>query len=188
MPPRVSTTDLAGVLLVTPARHGDARGYLEESWSARDFGLAGIAVNFVQDNHSFSREAGTLRGLHCQAPPHAQDKLVRCTQGAIFDVVVDIRRRSPSFGCWAGFELSADNGHQLFVPKGFLHGFVTLMPEVHVQYRCSDYYAPACDLAVRWNSLGIAWPLSDEPVLSQRDAVAVPFAEFASPFGDGASA
>ena len=185
MPPLVSSTGLPGVLLVKPQRHADARGYLEESWSERDFAQAGIATRFVQDNHSFSRAADTLRGMHCQAPPRAQDKLVRCTQGAIFDVVVDIRQGSPSFGCWAGFELSEENGLQLFVPKGFLHGFVTLQPEVHVHYRCSDYYDPASDLSVRWDSLGIEWPLAHAPILSDRDAGAPPLAAFASPFAFG---
>lgn len=188
MPLRVIPTDLAGVLLVTPQRHKDARGYLEECWSGRDFAQVGIAVDFVQDNHSASHAAGTLRGLHCQAPPHAQDKLVRCTRGAIFDVAVDARRDSPTFGRWAGFELSAENGRQLFVPRGFLHGFVTLQPDTHVQYRCSDYYAPSCDLAVRWDSLGIAWPLAGAPILSERDAAAPAFADFASPFAYGAQA
>jgi dTDP-4-dehydrorhamnose 3,5-epimerase len=170
---------------VTPARHADARGFFEESWSARDFRAIGIATEFVQDNHSLSRTAGTLRGMHCQAPPHAQAKMVRCAQGAICDVVVDIRRGSPSFGRWAAFELSAENGRQLFVPKGFLHGFVTLQPDTQVQYRCSDYHAPECDRAVRWDSLGIDWPLADPPILSDRDAAAVPLAEFDSPFTFG---
>lgn len=185
MPPQVTTTDLAGVLLIAPQRHEDTRGYLEESWSARDFAQIGISTDFVQDNHSVSHAAGTLRGLHCQAPPHAQDKLVRCTRGAIFDVAVDIRRGSPSFGCWVGIELSDASGYQLFVPRGFLHGFVTLLPDTHVQYRCSDYYAPACDLAVRWDSLGITWPLAGAPILSERDACAPAFAHFASPFALG---
>lgn len=142
----------------------------------------GMAFDFVQDNHSLSREAGTIRGLHFQAPPHAQDKLVRCTRGAILDVAVDIRVGSPTYGQWVKIELTATNGHQLLIPRGFLHGFVTLQPDSEVQYKCSDYYAPECDGSVRWDSLGIDWGLTDAPVLSAKDATAMPFPDFQSPF------
>lgn len=175
-------TSLQGVLILTPRRHGDSRGWFAESWSRRRMAEAGIGCDFVQDNHSYSAEAGTLRGLHYQAPPHAQDKLVRCTRGAIWDVAVDVRRGSPGYGRWVGVELSAENGRQLFVPRGFLHGFVTLVADTEVQYKCSDYYAPEADGAVRWDSLGIDWPLGSAPTLSAKDASAPAFADWESPF------
>jgi dTDP-4-dehydrorhamnose 3,5-epimerase len=144
----------------------------------------GLDIAFVQDNHSMSATPGTLRGLHYQRPPHAQDKLVRCTRGAIFDVTVDFRAGSPTFGRWVGVELTPENGRQLLVPKGFLHGFVTRMPETEVQYKCSDVYAPECDGAVAWNDpqIGIDWGLAAAPVLSTKDAAAPRLAEVASPF------
>lgn len=175
-------TNLAGVVLLTPRRFGDARGWFSETWNKRSMADAGIEVDFVQDNHSMSGPIGTLRGLHYQAPPHAQDKLVRCTLGVVFDVVVDARVGSPTYGQWAGYELSAENGAQLFVPKGFLHGFVTRMEDTEVQYKCSDYYAPKADGAVRWDSLGIDWGLTGDPVLSDKDRAAPAFADWASPF------
>ncbi len=145
-------------------------------------------VDFVQDNHSLSAQVGTVRGLHFQAPPAAQAKLVRCGRGAIFDVAVDIRRGSPTYGQWMGAELSAENGHQLYVPAGFAHGFMTLLPDSEIVYKCSDYYAPATEGAVRWDSCGIDWPLAGiTPVLSDKDAVAPALAEFKSPFTYGAA-
>lgn len=176
------TTSLEGVLLLTPRRHGDARGWFTETWNRRTMAEAGIACDFVQDNQSFSAEPGTLRGLHYQAPPHAQDKLVRCTRGAILDVAVDVRRGSPAYGRWVAVELTAENGKQLFVPRGFLHGFVTLAADTEVQYKCSDYYAPEADGAVCWDSLGIDWGLADAPTLSAKDAAAPAFADWQSPF------
>lgn len=178
----VDPTKLAGLVILKAARFGDDRGYFEETWNRRDFRDAGLDFDFVQDNHSLSADVGTLRGLHFQAPPHAQDKLVRCTRGAIFDIAVDIRRGSSTYGEWLCLELSPENGLQLFLPKGFLHGFVTLRPNTEVQYKCSDYYAPECDGSVLWDSLGIEWPLAGAPILSTKDAKAVPFAEFQSPF------
>ena len=123
-----------------------------------------------------------MRGLHYQAPPHAQGKLVRCGQGALWDVAVDARTGSPTFGRWVGAELSAENGRQLWIPAGFLHGFVTLKADTEVVYKCTDHYAPAADGAVRWDSCGIDWPLSGEPVLSEKDAAAPVFAHWQSPF------
>lgn len=143
---------------------------------------AGLDIAFVQDNHSVSAEAGTLRGLHFQAPPHAQAKLVRCGRGRLFDVAVDARRGSPTFGQWYGIELSAENGLQLLIPEGFLHGFVTREPDTEIVYKCSDFYAPDCDGAVRWDSCGIDWDLPGPPVLSQKDAEAPAFEAFESPF------
>lgn len=145
---------------------------------------AGLDFDFVQDNHSMSAMPGTLRGLHYQRPPHAQDKLVRCSRGAIFDVAVDIRRGSPSYGKWLGVELTAANGKQLVVPKGFLHGFVTRLPDTEVQYKCSDLYAPDCDGGIRWDdpAIGIDWELTQAPVLSAKDKDAPLLADFVSPF------
>ena len=141
-----------------------------------------IGADFVQDNHSLSWAAGTLRGLHFQAPPAAQAKLIRCGRGAIFDVAVDIRRGSSTYGRWEGYELTAENGHQLYVPVGFAHGFVTLEPDSEIVYKCTDYYAPETEGAVRWDSCGIDWPLSVDPILSDKDAIAPALADFDSPF------
>ncbi|WP_170359717.1 dTDP-4-dehydrorhamnose 3,5-epimerase [Ruegeria arenilitoris] len=179
---QIEDTALPGVLSLTPKRFGDARGFFSETWNRRTLNECGIALEFVQDNHSVSASVGTLRGLHFQAPPHAQDKLVRCGQGALFDVVVDIRKGSPTYGQWTGVELTAENGRQLLVPKGFLHGFVTRTPHTEICYKCTDYYAPDCDRAVRWDSCGIDWGLTGDPVLSDKDAVAPALAEFDSPF------
>ena len=179
---KVRETALPGVLILEPARFGDARGFFSESWNKRRMEDAGLNFDFVQDNHSLSTEVGTLRGLHFQSPPHAQAKLVRCGRGALFDVVVDVRTGSPTYGQWAGFDLTFDNGLQLLVPEGFIHGFVTREPMTEIVYKCSDYYAPECDGAVAWNSCGIDWGLSSEPILSEKDAAAVPLSEFDSPF------
>ncbi|MBK0329322.1 dTDP-4-dehydrorhamnose 3,5-epimerase [Rhodobacteraceae bacterium F11138] len=179
---QIEKTALSGVLILTPARHGDARGFFAESWNRRVLEEHGVDLDFVQDNHSLSGAVNTLRGLHFQAPPHAQDKLVRCGRGRLFDVAVDIRKGSPGYGRWVGTELSAENGRQMLVPKGFLHGFVTREPDTEILYKCSDYYAPECDGAVHWDSCGIDWGLSGDPVLSPKDAAAVALADFDSPF------
>lgn len=142
----------------------------------------GITIEFVQDNHSLSRDAGTIRGLHFQAPPHAQTKLVRCGQGAFLDVAVDIRKGSPTYGQWIGEELSFENGKQLLIPEGFLHGFITLKPNTEIIYKCSAYYAPESDGAVQWDSCGINWNFDGAPILSEKDQLAPSFAEFDSPF------
>jgi len=184
---QIEPTELPGVVIVTPARHGDARGFFSESWNRARLAEAGVDIDFVQDNHSLSRARGTLRGLHYQAPPHAQAKLVRCGRGALFDVAVDIRRGSPSYGRWVGVELSFENGRQLLIPEGFLHGFITLEDDTEIVYKCSDYYAPECDGAVRWDSCGIDWPLAGDPVLSDKDAAAGPLAAFDTPFTWSAS-
>ena len=179
----VEKTALPGVLLITPKRFGDARGFFSESWNKDRLAEHGVTIDFVQDNHSMSAQVGTIRGLHFQSPPHAQDKLVRCGRGALFDVAVDVRRGSPTYGHWVGYELSFENGRQLLIPAGFLHGFATLQPDTEIIYKCSDYYAPECDGAVRFDSLDIDWNLRGlEPVLSQKDANAPAFADFESPF------
>ncbi|MBL8562980.1 MAG: dTDP-4-dehydrorhamnose 3,5-epimerase [Gemmobacter sp.] len=180
---QLDPTALPGVQILTPPRFGDARGWFSETWNAARMAEAGLDLAFVQDNHSFSAEKGTLRGLHFQRPPRAQDKLVRCTRGAIWDVAVDIRKGSPAYGHWVGVELSAENGRQLLVPKGFLHGFLTLTADCEVQYKCTDTYAPDCDGAVAWDSVGIDWGLNGaQPVLSAKDAAAPPLSAFDSPF------
>ena len=176
------------ISLLTPKRFGDHRGYFAEAYSRRRYAELGIDVEFVQDNHSLSRDVSTLRGLHFQAPPHAQAKLVRCGQGAIFDVAVDIRRGSPTYGHWAGYTLSAENGAQLYIPVGFAHGFATLEPDSEIIYKCTDYYAPETEGAVRWDSCGINWPLSADPILSEKDAIATGFSDLDSPFIYGENA
>lgn len=182
---QIDDTPLPGVKLITPRRFGDARGWFSETWNAKVLAEAGIAIAFVQDNQSYSAERGTVRGLHFQAPPAAQDKLVRCLRGTILDVAVDIRRGSPTYGRWTGAELSAENGRQLLIPKGFLHGFATLTPDCEVFYKCSDFYAPATEGSVHFAdaALGIDWGIPlDSAILSDKDAVAPGFAAFASPF------
>ena len=179
---QVQPLDLPGLAVLTPRVFGDARGSFSETWNRRRMEEAGFSCDFVQDNHSVSAPVHTLRGLHYQAPPHAQVKLVRCIRGRIWDVAVDIRKGSPTYGRWAGVELTPGNGGQLFVPEGFLHGFVTLEPDTEVLYKCTDYYAPEADGGVLWSSCGIDWPFEGTPVLSDKDAVATPFDAFESPF------
>ena len=172
------------VIFIKAMRHGDHRGFFAETYSRRKYSELGIDVQFVQENHSLSREVCTLRGLHFQAPPHAQAKLVRCGRGAIFDVAVDLRRGSPTYGQWKAYELTAENGEQLYVPVGFAHGFVTLKPDSEIVYKCSDYYAPETEGAVLWNDpdIGIEWPTDADPILSDKDAVAPLLSELESPF------
>lgn len=172
------------VKLIEPRRFGDARGWFTEVYSEPAFERLGIGCRFVQDNHSLSVPAFTLRGLHFQTPPHGQDKLVRCIRGRIFDVAVDVRAGSPTFGRSVGAELSAENGRQLFVPIGFAHGFLTLEPDCEVTYKVSDVYAPDCDGGVRWDSAGIDWPMpaGTNPELSAKDVSLPALAEFDSPF------
>jgi len=181
----IEQTKLPGVVLLTPRRFGDPRGFFSESWNRARMAEHGITIDFVKDNHSMSAQVGTVRGLHFQSPPHAQDKLVRCGRGALFDVAVDIRKGSPTYGHWVGYELSAENGRQLLVPLGFLHGFVTRQPDTEICYKCSDYYAPECDGAVRFDcpQIGIDWGMEDTaPVLSDKDAAAQTLSDFDSPF------
>ena len=172
------------VQLIKPRRFGDARGWFTEVYSVPAFAALGIDHPFVQDNHSLSVPAFTLRGLHLQTPPRGQDKLVRCIRGRIFDAAVDVRFRSPTYGQWVGAELSAENGHQLFIPIGFAHGFLTLEPDCEVVYKCSDTYAPAHEAGIRWDSAGIDWPMPDgtTPELSPKDLILPALADFDSPF------
>ena len=181
---QVISTKLSDVVVLVPKVFGDDRGWFVETWNDHRMREAGFDLHFVQDNHSMSAQAGTLRGLHYQRPPHAQDKLVRCTKGEIFDVAVDIRRGSLTYGQWVGVTLSAQNNHQLLVPKGFLHGFVTRAPNTEVQYKCTDVYAPDCDGGIRWDdpSIGIDWGLAGPPILSAKDQSAAWLADFETPF------
>lgn len=174
------------VQLIEPRRFADARGWFTETYSQADFAARGIDCAFVQDNHSLSRPAFTLRGLHFQTPPHAQAKLVRCIRGGILDVAVDLRRGSPTYARWVAAELSAANGRQLFVPVGFAHGFLTLEPDCEIVYKCSSLYAPESDAGLRWDDPDIAldWPLPAgvAPELSDKDRAQPALADFASPF------
>jgi dTDP-4-dehydrorhamnose 3,5-epimerase len=182
---QIEETPLAGVLILTPRRFSDTRGWFTEVWNRETLAGLGICHDFVQDNHSFSLRAGTVRGLHFQSPPHTQTKLVRCARGRVFDVAVDIRKGSPTFGKWFGIELSADCGRQLLIPAGFLHGFVTREPATEVLYKCTDTYAPACDGAVRFDDpdLAIDWGIDPTAaILSDKDRAAPLFRNFATPF------
>lgn len=174
------------VRIIESQRFEDERGWFVETYNISVFKKLGIDTQFLQDNHSYSRPAFTLRGLHFQIPGHVQAKLVRCVRGRIFDVAVDLRKGSPTYGQWVGTELSAANGRQLFIPGGFAHGFLTLEPDCEVCYKCSDIYQPASDGGLRWNDpdIGIEWPLPKDaiPVLSPKDH-AQPFLDgFESPF------
>jgi dTDP-4-dehydrorhamnose 3,5-epimerase len=168
----IGPTAIPEVRLITPKRHGDHRGFLSEVYSRRALAAAGIDIDFVQDNHTMTALAGTVRGLHYQLPPMAQAKLVRVTRGAIYDVAVDLRRQSATFGRHVGAIVSAEAWNQILVPVGFAHGFCTLMPDTEVIYRLSNDYAPTHERGLLWNdeALRIAWPVgSDAAILSDRD-------------------
>ena len=168
---RATPTALPEVLMLEPERHEDARGAFMEIWRADKLGAAGISAHIVQTNLTTSRK-GVIRGLHFQEP-NAQDKLISVLSGAIFDVAVDIRRGSPHFGRWVGVELSAANRLQLWIPRGFAHGFCALTEDAQVEYACTDYYTPAHDRTVRWDdpAIGVAWPVT-APILSAKDEAA----------------
>lgn len=167
---KIEETIFEEVKIITPEVHGDHRGFFMESYNSRKLMEYGIDSLFIQDNHSLSKEAGTIRGLHYQMDPHAQTKLVRVVTGAVYDVVVDIRRGSPTFGQWTSVELSGENRRMLLVPAGFAHGFCTLQPNTHVEYKVDAYYQAASDRGIRWDDpeLSIAWPV-ESPILSQKD-------------------
>ena len=173
------------VRLIRPKRLADERGWFSEVYSKRAYAELGVDVAFCQDNHSMSRAAGVLRGLHFQRPPRAQAKLIRCARGRIWDVAVDIRSGSPTYGKWTAAELDADNGLQMFVPIGFAHGFLTLEPNSEVEYKVSDYYDRDCEGGLIWNDriIGIDWPLGASlPILSPKDTALPGLADFVSPF------
>jgi dTDP-4-dehydrorhamnose 3,5-epimerase len=181
---KIEDTGLPGLKVLTPRRFGDARGFFCESWNRRVLAEHGLDFGFVQDNHSLSAAVNTVRGLHFQAPPHAQTKLVRCGRGRCLDVAVDIRAGSPTFGRWFGIELSFDNGKQLLVPAGFLHGFATRAPDTEILYKCTDYYDVTADGAVRFDDpdIGVDWGLSGPAVLSDKDRAAPLLRDFETPF------
>jgi dTDP-4-dehydrorhamnose reductase/dTDP-4-dehydrorhamnose 3,5-epimerase len=167
---QVVRTDIEGVYIIEPKVFGDHRGWFMETYSKLKLVQQGIGVDFIQDNHSMSTKKGTLRGLHFQINPKAQTKFVRCTKGAILDVAVDIRKGSPTYKKWIAVELSAENKKQLFIPKGFAHGFLTLVDDVEVQYKVDEYYTPECDRSIRFDDpeIGINWGISN-PILSEKD-------------------
>ncbi len=166
-------TELDGAIIVEPAVFGDARGWFYESYSKCKYEALGITADFVQDNRSYSAQKGTIRGLHCQLDPYAQAKLITCTKGSIADVIVDIREGSPTYMKWIKVELSAENKRQLFIPRGFLHGFVTLTDEVEVMYKTDNYYEPAADRSIAYNdpAFAIDWGV-EAPQLSAKDTAA----------------
>ena len=171
-------------VVIRPRRFEDSRGWFSETWNGRSFAESGIANQFCQDNQSLSKMKGTLRGLHFQAPPHAQAKLVRCIQGRIFDVAVDIRKSSPTFGRWVGVELSEENNKQLFIPAGYAHGFQTLEADTMVAYKVDAYYSAPHDGGVAWDdpAIGIDWPVEGAPVLSPKDCELPSLAELTVDF------
>ena len=180
----VEELSIPDVKILRPTRHGDHRGFFSEVYNKKTLVTAGIDIDFVQDNHSLSAERGTVRGLHFQTPPFAQHKLVRVVRGSVFDVAVDLRRGSPSFGKHVTAVLSAEAWNQIFVPIGFAHGFMTLEPDTEVIYKVSNYYAPDHDKGILWNdpALAIAWPIDDrEAILSDKDRKQPRLAEVALP-------
>ena len=176
-------TTLEGAFLIKPDVFNDERGFFVETYSAKKFKEAGIEADFVQDNHSMSVTKGVLRGLHYQKPPLAQAKLVRVTKGAVYDVIVDLRKDSATFGKWEGFELSQENAYMLFVSRGFAHGFCTLVDYTEFQYKCDNFYSPENEDGIIWNdpALKIYWPI-ENPILSDKDSKAQKFSDFNSPF------
>jgi len=181
----VEALGLEGVKLIRPRRFADARGYFSETWNRRLLAAHGLDVDFVQDNVSFSRSPGTIRGLHFQKEPFAQAKLVRVIRGAILDVAVDLRRSSPTFGRHVAVVLSAEGGEQLFIPVGFAHGLCTLQADTEVAYKVSQFYSPEHDAGIVWNDpdLAIEWKLGGkEPVLSEKDAILPRLASIEPPF------
>jgi dTDP-4-dehydrorhamnose 3,5-epimerase len=178
---RVERLAIPEVLLITPVRHGDARGWFSETYVGKALEAHGVHDRFVQDNQAYSAQRGTLRGLHLQIPPQPISKLVRCLRGAIFDVAVDVRAGSPTFGRWVGAELSAESGGQLYCPRGFAHAYVTLTPDAEVFYKIDGYYAPDCERGVRWNdpAIGIDWPIPQSDIITNaRDAALPLLADF----------
>tara|TARA_R110002072_G_scaffold73069_7_gene174278 strand:- start:3830 stop:4384 length:555 start_codon:yes stop_codon:yes gene_type:complete len=182
---QVQSLRIPDIKLLIPRRFTDDRGWFSESYNQATMATAGFDLDFVQDNHSYSKPAGTVRGLHYQSPPFAQDKLVRVLRGRILDVAVDIRVGSPTYGDWLSAELTAGGGEQLLVPIGFLHGFITLEDDTEVAYKVTARYSADCDGNVRWDDpgLGIDWgELADRAVLSEKDLRAPSWIEFESPF------
>lgn len=176
-------TGIKDLLLIKPKVFMDERGFFMESFSEREFKRAGINICFRQDNHSMSAKKGVLRGLHLQLPPYTQTKLVRVTRGSVFDVAVDLRKNSPTYGKWRGFELSADNHTMLFIPHGFAHGFCSLEEDTEFMYKNDNFYEKDSEVAIRWDDpdINIDWPIKDV-TLSDKDINAIKFRDFKSPF------
>ena len=166
----VTNTSIDGVYIIEPKAFGDNRGWFMESYSKRDMEAAGINVDFVQDNRSYSAKKGIIRGLHFQRNPMAQAKLVTCIRGAILDVAVDLRKDSPTYKQWISVELTAENRKELFIPKGFAHGFLTLTDDVEIMYKCDEFYSPEHDGGIRFDDpdIGVDWGVTD-PILSEKD-------------------
>ena len=182
---QVEHLNIPDVRLLSPRKHGDRRGFFSETYNKKALAALGIYIDFVQDNHSCSADKGTVRGLHFQTPPFAQDKLVRVARGSVFDIAVDLRQGSPTYGRHAGAVLSAQAWNQILVPIGFAHGFMTLEPDTEVIYKVSNYYAPDHDKGLLWNdpALGINWPIADdEAVFSEKDGKLPRLAELVTPF------
>lgn len=170
----VQSLDIPDVKIIKPKKHGDHRGFFSEVYNKQVFSENGIDLDFIQDNQSYSAQAGTLRGLHYQGGEFAQDKLVRCVRGRILDVAVDIRKASPTFGKWVSAEISAEEWNQILVPVGFAHAILTLVPDTEIIYKVTNYYAPTHDFGIRWNDpdLGIDWGMAESDVtLSDKDKV-----------------
>jgi dTDP-4-dehydrorhamnose 3,5-epimerase len=180
---KFTKTGIEGLWIVSPVVHGDGRGFFLESFSAREFESQGIAAHFVQDNHSRSTQAGVLRGMHFQRPPFAQSKFVRVTRGSVYDVVVDLRKGSATYGQWRGFTLSDENKEMLFIPKGLAHGYCTLSAESDFFYKVDAFYSPQHDAGIRFDdpAIGIQWPVPD-PVLSEKDKKLPFLSDIESPF------
>ena len=181
----VNQTKFTEVLLIHPEKHIDDRGFFSESWNSRDMKAVGVNFNWVQENHSFSKAAGTIRGLHYQEPPHTQVKLVRCGRGSFQDVFVDIRKNSDTYGQWGSEIISFDMGTQILIPEGFAHGFITLEPDTEIIYKCSDFYFPELEGTIFYkdNDLSIRWdPSQSKHIASQKDQLGLLFRDFDSPF------
>ena len=181
---KVKNTSIPDVKILVPIRFEDSRGVFLENWNKSKMEEAGLYHDFVQENQSVSRKIGTVRGLHFQAPPYEQAKLIRCISGRFLDVVVDFRKGSSTFGQWISVELSAENCKQILIPPGFLHGFITRSPNTEISYKCTDHYSPKCEGAIRFDDpdIGINWGIEEEVTLSEKDEKAKSFKHTQSPF------
>ena len=174
------SSEIEDLFVLKPKVFEDERGWFTETWNERELESKGIYVNFVQDNHSMSKRKGTLRGLHYQKTPFEQAKLIRCVKGSVFDVAVDLRYGSKTYGCWKGIELSQKNGMQFYIPTGFFHGFITLEDNTEIIYKCSNYYSPEHEIGIRFDDpdLCITWPKVDQVTISKKDNMLGFFSDF----------